>query len=83
MRRRIACYLGYSIGKRLDYPPGAPKYLDSLVAGCLAGVMGGVVLCPFDAVKIVAQNHNCSTVAAVRRLGAAGLFSGFWATMIW
>jgi hypothetical protein len=54
-----------------------------VVAGCIAGFMGGLVLCPFDAVKIHAQTHHCSTLAAVRKLGAKGLFTGFSATMIW
>jgi len=53
------------------------------MAGCIAGFMGGLVLCPFDAVKIHAQNHHCSTIDAIRRLGPRGLMTGFSATMIW
>jgi hypothetical protein len=41
------------------------------------------VVTPFDAVKIVAQKFGCSSLAAAKRLGPAGLFAGFGATMIW
>ena len=48
----IACYCGYTIGKRLEYPKWVPASVQSFGAGCLAGFLGGVVLCPFDAVKM-------------------------------
>jgi hypothetical protein len=79
----IACYCGYTIGKRLEYPKWVPASVQSFGAGCLAGFLGGVILCPFDAVKIRAQNEKLRTVEAMRILGFQGLFSGFGATMIW
>jgi len=79
----IACYIGYSFGKRIEYPKWVTCDMKSFSAGCIAGFLGGLVLTPFDSVKIHAQNHNVSTLKAVRQLGPRGLFRGFCATMVW
>mmetsp|Transcript_72008 Transcript_72008/g.135828 ORF Transcript_72008/g.135828 Transcript_72008/m.135828 type:complete len:349 (-) Transcript_72008:234-1280(-) len=79
----IACYSGYTLGKRIEYPLWVPSSVCSFAAGCIAGFMGGLVLCPFDAVKITAQSRGMSTRQAVNFLGPKGLFSGFGATMVW
>lgn len=79
----VACYAGYTLGKRIDYPDWVPSALCSFTAGCIAGAMGGAILCPFDAVKIIAQSQKVSTVEAMRRLGPTGLWAGLGATMIW
>ena len=48
----IACYCGDKIGKRIEYPDWVSAPARSFGAGCLAGFLGGLILCPFDAVKM-------------------------------
>lgn len=43
----IACYAGYTLGKRIEYPSWVPSEACSFGAGCIAGFLGGLVLCPF------------------------------------
>jgi len=79
-----ALYVGFTIGKRLDYPEWVPSWARSFTAGCFAGVVGGLVICPFDAVKIRAQTQpEIGTWGAARSLGFRGLWAGLPATMIW
>ena len=59
----VACYCGYTIGKRMEYPKWVPSSVHSFGAGCFAGFLGGVILCPFDAVKMLVESFIRCIVA--------------------